>query len=84
MIYLIATGYLLIIFFFAAIIILRADGVLYDLCILMFHAYRRIFGLPPRPYWKEKIAKMIAYMISWIICKLSPEYRPNWLRFFLD
>jgi hypothetical protein len=84
MIYLIVTVYLLIVFFFTVIIILRSDGALFDLCMLMFHIHRRIFGLPPRHGWMDKTSKQTANMISWMICKLSPEFRPKWLRFFLD
>jgi len=82
--YFIATGFLLIIIFITAMIILRIDGTLFNLCMLMFHAHKRIFGLPPRPYWKEKGSEITRKGMSWIICKLSPEFRPKWLRFFLD
>lgn len=84
MVYLLATVYLLIVLFVTAIIILRADGALFDLCMLMFRVHRRLFGLPPRPAWKDKLSKITSYMISWIICKLSPEFRPKWLRLFLE
>jgi hypothetical protein len=75
---------LLILLFIVGIIVLRIPGAIFNFCIFMFRVHRRLFGLPPRPKWKEKLSKITSNMISWIVCKLSPEFRPKWMRFFLD
>ena len=82
--FLIVTIYLLVIFFFTIILVLRTDGAIYDICVLMFRIHRRLFGLPPRPKWKNNIQKISGHIEAWIVCKLSPKYRPKWIRFFLD
>jgi hypothetical protein len=78
------SAYLLILLFIVGIILLRVPGFLFDFCVFLFRVHRRLFGLPPRPDWKEKLSKITSYMFSWIMCKLSPEFRPKWLRFLLD